>query len=235
MELLPRKKFYCKINKNRKGVISLVATNPAISTSGDIDLLVDDTKNITPTDSLEDWQKEALPFKTDPTAIGTATGLMLIDRIPEEWAHNLTDTQWAKIKRQRSLYGIPLPPLWIKVWRLILKEPDLRDSERASRGGRSIGSYQHLWNLWSEECISKYLDPMDLDLLQMVDMGLPYNQIGEIMVGKYGSNFWFKRKASSSTTPAQVVNNFLYLKLPTKLARGDLTDFVLKAIDSGRV
>lgn len=127
---------------------------------------------------------------------------MNIDYIVTEWLEALTKEQWAKIKRQNSLFGIPLPENWIKVWRFILKEPQLRDSERASRGGKALGSYTHLWNIWSEDCIAKYLDPMDKDLLNLVDRGYLYSEIGEIMLGRYGDSFWKPRKATTKTTPS---------------------------------
>lgn len=208
--------------------------NPIISGNGELPLLCDDNR-IVAYDGLEPWQAEQL---VNPVADSSKSSanicLMSIDRITSDWLDSLTKEQWAKIKRQHSLFGVPIPDDWIKVWRIILKEPQLRDAERASRGGKALGSYTHLWNLWSEECIAKYLDPMDKDLLDLVDRGYLYSEIGEIMLGRYGDKFWKPRKATTKTTPSQVVNNYLYWKLPNKIARGELTDMAKLRLRSRR-
>lgn len=200
--------------------------NPIISGNGELPLLCDDTR-IVAYDSLEQWQIDQLTSPVIGDSIAAAnTNLQSIDNIVWDWLKNLTKEEWAKIKRQNSLFGIKLPEQWIKVWRMILKEPNLRDSEAAARGGKALGSYTHLWNVWSEDCIERYLEPMDKDLLAMVDQGFLYSEIGEIMLGRYGDAFWKPRKAESKTTPSQVVNNYLYWKLPNKITRGELTDLV---------
>lgn len=193
---------------------------------GELEPLCDD-KKVVALDALEQWQIDQLtgPVEGDTTA-SSNTCLQNIDNIVWTWLRNLSKEEWAKIKRQNSLFGIKLPEEWIKVWRFILKEPSLRDSFSAAKGGRAIGSYTHIWNIWSEDCINRYLDPMDKDLLRMVDAGYLYSEIGDIMLGRYGDAFWKKRKENSKTTPSQVVNNYLYLKLPNKIARGELTDLV---------
>lgn len=200
--------------------------NPIISGNGELPLLCNDAR-VVAFDGLEPWQAEQLlnPV-TDSSKSSANICLMNIDSIVTEWLDGLTKEQWAKIKRQNSIFGIPIPDNWIKVWRFVLKEPNLRDSDRASRGGKALGSYTHLWNLWSEECIAKYLSPMDKELLALVDRGYLYSEIGDIMLGRYGDQFWKPRKANTTTTPSQVVNNYLYQKLPTKIARGELTDLV---------
>lgn len=203
--------------------------NPIISGNGEIALMCDDPK-IVAYDGLEQWQIDQLTSPVSDSKSSANICLMAIDQIPSEWVNQLTKEQWAKIKRQKSLFGIKLPDNWIKVWRCILKEPNLRDSERASRGGKALGSYTHLWNVWSEECIRRYLSPMELDLLHMVDMGLVYSEIGDIMLGRYGDAFWKPRKVNSKTTPSQVVNNYLYWKMPNKIARQELTELALSYI-----
>lgn len=203
--------------------------NPVISGNGEIALMCDDPK-IVAYDGLEQWQIDQLVTPTSDSKASANMCLQTIDQIPEEWVKGLTQTQWQKIKRQRSLFGIKLPDSWIKVWRFILKEPNLRDSERASRGGKALGSYSHLWNVWSMDCIDRYLSPMEKDLLNMVDMGIIYSEIGEIMLGRYGDKFWKTRKATSKTTPSQVVNNYLYWKMPNKIARSELTELALSYI-----
>jgi len=80
------------------------------------------------------------------------------------------------------------------------------------------------------DCIDRYLSPMEKDLLSMVDMGIIYSEIGEIMLGRYGDKFWKPRKATSKTTPSQVVNNYLYWKMPNKIARSELTELALSYI-----
>jgi hypothetical protein len=63
--------------------------------------------------------------------------------------------------------------------------------------------------------------------LRLVDEGYPYAEIGDLLLGSYGDEFWKSRKENTKTTPAQVVNNYLYLKIPNKLTRLELTDLVL--------
>lgn len=198
--------------------------NPVLKDSGEIDLIVN-TDKIVPTDGLEEWQVDQL--------VGTAASqkethtnrcLMEIEDILDEWIHSLSQYEWNKIRRQGSLWGISIPNDWVKVWRFILKEPALRDSERAVRNGRKIGTYTHLWNLWSEECIENYLSDLEKELLWYVDNGYLYQEIGELMVGKYGDEFWKPRKEKTKTTPAQVVNYYLYWKMPNKIAKKELYD-----------
>ena len=203
--------------------------NPIISGNGEIALMCDDPK-IVAYDGLEQWQIDQLTSPASDSKSSANNCLQAVDQIPIEWVNSLTPQQWAKIKRQQSLFGIKMPDQWIKVWRFILKEPNLRDSERASRGGKALGSYSHLWNVWSMDCIDRYLSYMEKDLLHMVDMGLLYSEIGEIMLGRYGDAFWKPRKANSKTTPSQVVNNYLYWKMPNKIARSELTELALTYI-----
>lgn len=204
--------------------------NPLLSGNGEIDLLADGTK-VVAFDGLEQWQIDQLisPDIGDSSSY-SSNCLMQVDYVVTEWLHSLTPEQWNKIRRQQSLFGIPLPENWVKVWRFILKEPQLRDTDRATKNGRAIGSYTHLWNMWSEECIDKYLDDLDKELLAMVDGGYLYSEIGDILLGRYGDEFWKPRKANSKTTPSQVVNNYLYWKLPNKIVRGELTSLVLARI-----
>lgn len=204
--------------------------NPILSGNGEIELLTDNTK-VVAVDGLEQWQVDQLlnPDMSDSSSY-SSNCLMQVDYVVTEWIHSLTSEQWAKIKRQQSLFGIPLPEQWVKVWRFILKEPQLRDTDRATKSGRAIGSYTHLWNMWSEECIDKYLDDLDKELLAMVDGGYLYSEIGDTLLGQYGDEFWKPRKAGSKTTPSQVVNNYLYWKLPNKIVRGELTSLVLSKI-----
>lgn len=204
--------------------------NPILSDSGELPLLCDDNR-VVAFEGLEQWQIDQLVSPMDSDSLSQANkSLQTIDSIVWDWLQQLTKEEWAKIKRQQSLYGIKLPDGWIKVWRAILKEPELRDAERAARGGRAIGSYSHIWNIWSENCIERYLPYMEKDLLQMVDSGLLYSEIGEIMLARYGDAFWKPRKVESKTTPSQVVNNYLYWKMPNRIARSELTDLVLRAL-----
>lgn len=202
-----------------------------ISGDGELPLLCDN-KKVVATDGLEQWQQEQLIN----SAVGNSKSpanhcLQSVDKIVDDWIEKLTKDQWHKIKRQRSLFGIPIPEKWVVLWRTILKEEQLRDPKRATRGGKAIGSYAHLWNLWSVECINKYLNEMEKHLLWLVDQGYLYSEVGEIMCKRYGDSFWKPRKANTSTTPAQVVNNYLYAKMPRKIARGELTDLVLQTIE----
>lgn len=201
-----------------------------ISGDGELPLLCDN-KKVVATDGLEQWQQEQLVNSAVGDSKASASFcLQTIDKIVDDWVDKLTKEQWDKIERQRSLFGIPLPDKWIVVWRTILKEEALRDPYRATRGGKAIGSYAHLWNLWAVECIDKYLDDMDKHLLQLVDHGYLYSEVGTVMCSLYGDAFWKPRKANTTTTPAQVVNNYLYGKLPKKIARGELTDRVLQLL-----
>lgn len=205
--------------------------NLSIIGDEELPLLCDNTKIIA-IDSLEPWQTDQLLCPNENDSLSQANScLQNVDLIVSDWLKDLTPQEWNKIKRQRSLYGIKLPEKWIVVWRIILKEPNLRDSERATRGGRAIGSYSHLWNIWSEECLDKYLSPMEKHLLALVDSGLLYSEIGEIMLTTYGDEFWKKRKENTKTTPSQVVNNYLYWKMPNGIARKELTDTVLNILE----
>lgn len=201
--------------------------NLIVDGRGDLPLMCDDPKFVA-FDGLESWQVDQLTDPIDKDSLSQSNmNLQAIDNIVGEWIKQLSPEEWQKIKRQKSLYGIKLPDKWIVVWRIILKEPKLRNSDLATKGGRAIGSYSHLWNLWSEECIEKYLSPMEKDLLSMVDAGLLYAEIGDIMLSRYGDDFWKPRKQNTKTTPSQVVNNYLYLKMPNKIARSELTDLIL--------
>lgn len=204
--------------------------NPVISGNGELPLLSEDTR-VVAFDGLEQWQIDQL---TSPTLGDSGSYsnscLMSIDHIVTEWLQALTKEEWAKIKRQNSLFGIKLPDNWIKVWRFILKEPDLRDAEQATRNGRGIGSFTHLWNIWAEDSIEKYLDDLEKELLALVGQGYLYSEIGEILLSKYGDEFWKPRKENSKTTPSQVVNNYLYWKMPNKIVRGELTSLALNKL-----
>lgn len=198
--------------------------NPIIQEQGEITLLCEDTR-VTSLNSLEEWQAEELveTNQKDTSQVSSAC-LKNIDKIIDQWLESLNDGEWERIRTQKSLYGITIPQDWIKVWRFILKEPNLRDSDTAAKRGRYLSSYTYIWNIWAEECIDMYLDDMDKRLLAMVDAGYPYAEIGQIMLGEYGEAFWKPRKKNTKTTPSQVVNNYLYLKLPTKIARQELYD-----------
>lgn len=204
--------------------------NPVISGNGELPLLSEDAR-VVAVDGLEQWQIDQLtnPVTDDSSSYSNAC-LMSIDHIVTEWLQNLTKEEWTKIKRQGSLFGIQLPENWIKVWRFILKEPDLRDKERSTRNGRGIGSFTHLWNIWAEDCIEKYLDDIDKELLDLVEQGYLYSEIGDILLGRYGDEFWKPRKETSKTTPSQVVNNYLYWKMPNKIVRGELTSLALSKL-----
>lgn len=206
--------------------------HPVLKGNGEIDLLSNNDK-IVAFDGLEQWQIDQL---VNPVAseVSSYSGncLQTIDRIILDWMKGLTKDDWAKIKRQKSLFGIKLPDKWVSVWRFILKEPSLRDADRASRNGCSIGTYNHLWNIWSEDCLDKYLDDIDKDLLQMADAGYLHSEIGEILLGRYGDKFWKPRKENTKTTPTQVVNNYLYWKMPNKIARQELADMILYKLNN---
>ena len=202
--------------------------NPLLPTKGEIELLIDDNKNIA-IESLEVWQVDWLLASTQETNI-TVNNLKNIDQIVTVWLSNLTKQDWIKIKRQHSLHNIPLPTQWIKVWRFILKTPNLRNASRITQLGTQIGTYQHLWNFWAEECLQKYTNDLDKELIKLVDEGYLYSEIGEILLHKYGDEFWKPRKINSKTTPAQVVNNYLFKKIPEKICRNELLDICLNQL-----
>ena len=197
--------------------------NIQLDTPGEIQLLINDPKTVQ-IDKLEPWQVDQL-LNIDPEVISTTCSLAQVDSIVEDWLDKLTPTQWAKIKQQTTLHGIPIPKDWIKVWRIILKEPSLRNSWIAARGGRKLGTYFYFWNIWAEECIEKYLSDMDKELLDMVDAGYLHSEIGNALFLKYGDEFYKPRKKNSTTTLEQVVNNYMYNKLPTKIARQELLEY----------
>lgn len=194
--------------------------NPILKNNGEIDLIVNKEK-IIPMDSLEDYQTDHLLGSINSDT-HTHRCLMEVETIIDDWLSNLTSQEWAKMYRQQSLWGIKLPEQWIKVWRFILKMPELRDSDLAVNNGRNIGTYTHLWNMWAEDCIDKYLGEMDKRILWLVDNDYLYQEIGEQMLAEYGDKFWKPRKKETKTTPAQVINYYLYWKLPNKIVRGEL-------------
>ena len=195
--------------------------NPVLKDSGEIDLIVNKEKTVQ-TDALEDWQVDQMLGTIEETDTHNHRCLMEIEDILDDWINNLEPKDWAKMRRQQSLWGIKLPENWVKVWRFILKNPSLRDAERSVANGRRIGTYTHLWNLWAEQCIDEYLNDLEKQLLWYVDNGYLYQEIGELMLAQYGEDFWKPRKKNSKTTPAQVVNNYLYWKMPNKIVRCEL-------------
>lgn len=201
-----------------------------LSTNGEIDLIVNSPKTIN-SDSLTEWQYDAL-FVDDFSSLIVRNCLAKLDAIQIDWLNMLTIEEWQKIARQKSLFGIKIPSLWIKIWRLIIKEPNLRNPERATNKGRSIGSACHIWNMWSEITLNEYSDEMDKELMRLVDYGFLYQEIGEHMLSKYGKDFWKPRKSNTKTTAAQVVNNYLYWKLPNKIARAELTAICLHKLNN---
>lgn len=206
----------------------------ALIDSGEISLLCDNP-NIVAVDAFEGQQTEFLQsVVVEDNSIGNNACLQYIDNITAKWIKGLTEEQLKKIKRQRSLYGIPIPEQWIKVWRFILKEPALRDSFSAARGGRSLSSYSYIWNVWAEECIDKYLTNIEKELLLYVDAGYLYEEIGLQLLGQYGDEFWKPRKEVTKTTPGQVVNNYLYWKMPNSIARQELTEMALLYIKNSK-
>ena len=190
---------------------------------GEITLQVE-TSRIVPLDGLEGWQVDQLNSEMvdikDTGCVGK--NLEVIDKIVDNWVAGLSEREWQKIERQGSLQGIPIPKSWVKVWSFILKEPRLRDPWRSTRNGSLVGSYQHLWNLWSSDNIYSSLDEMEKQLLDMVDMGYLYAEIGEVLLETYGDRFWKKIKENTTTTPNQIVNNYLHLRMPNKIARQEL-------------
>lgn len=197
-----------------------------IDGNGEIKLLNEDGRFIG-LEGLEQWQIDQLLNSSREDTIGQATScLQAVDTIVSKWLTQLTKEDWQKIQTHGTLRGIEIPKDWIKVWRFILKEPDLRDSEKATKSGRFVGNYIHLWNLWSEDCIKKYLTPMEQELIYLNDLGMLHSEIADFMIKKYGNDFWNKRKEDSKTTGEQVVNYYFYLKMPTTIARSELTDMV---------
>lgn len=175
-------------------------------------------------DSLEEWQFEGLTLDSskEPTV-----SLGQLDNIPIDWFNGLTAKDRLKIFSQQSLQGIKIPKEWIIMWRSVIKMPNLRDPERATKNGSRVGTDQHLWNLWSQEAIYKHLDKMELELIYLNDHGDSHTEIGCHMIAKYGDEFYKPRKEKSTTTPAKVVNYYFSTKLPTKIAKADLTEFAL--------
>ena len=203
--------------------------HPLLGESGETNLIIDDKKNIS-VNSLEDWQVDVLMRPRENAKSFASSCLIKIDYIVTRWLNSLTIEQWNKINSQKSLFGISIPKEWVVVWRFIVKTPELRDPERATRNGNSIGNYSHLWNLWSKDCISKYTTQLEKQLISLVDQGYPYGEIGIHLLGTYGDEFWKPRKEDSKTTPSQVVNNYLYQKIPNKIARKELTEICLSEL-----
>ena len=200
--------------------------NPIIGQNGEIELLCNDPRFVA-YDGLPSWQTEyLLNNPVDERDKAAEIALRKIDKITDQWIKSLRKEELNKIRRQKCLRGITIPKDWLKVWRFILKEPALRDSRSAVETS-GLGTYVYFWNVWAEQCMNKYLDEMDKDLIALVDRGYIYSEIGQILLNKYGDKFWKKRKENAQTTPGQVVNNNLYVKLPMKITRGELTQIVL--------
>lgn len=181
---------------------------------------------------FEQWQIENLEKQRvhDPKEAESSRSSIIfnrIDSIAEEWIESLTKEQLKKIVKKRSLYGIPTPKKWVEVWRAILREPSLRDSYSAAREGNGLGQTQYLWNIWAEETIDKFLNPMEKFLISLRDQGFPYDEIGKIMIERYGEKFW-KPRENTKTLLRQEVIHYFYWRLPVKIARAELTEMVLQ-------
>lgn len=200
--------------------------------NGEVKLLSEDFQKIITIDSLEEWQVDQMmhDFIERLNVSYSSHCLSKIDTLYLDWMKSLSAEHIQRIRRQRSLFGIPISKEWVMVWRMILKEPGLRDLESATRNGQYIGSFAHIWTLWAVDMIERTLSPLEKELLEMVDAGYPFFEIGETLLAKYGDEFWKKRKADSKTTSPQVVSNYMYQKLPTKLARQELTELALSTL-----
>ena len=139
--------------------------NPILSQKGEIDLICNNTQRYVPIDGLENWQADALLNDQRVEEHETATRQCLqADKIAIDWVRSLTDEEKYSIKKRKSLYGIQMPKMWIKVWRLILRNKNLRNSKKAARNGSGLNTYSYIWNLWAEDCIEKYLNDLDKEL-----------------------------------------------------------------------
>lgn len=199
--------------------------------NGEIALLTNDTRRHVAINEYEQWQVDSML----PQAGSSTSSICLkeVENIVSDWLEELTPQEWNRIGTYKSLRGIELPKKWIAVWRFILKEPRLRDSDAASNNGQHVGTYTHIWNLWSEDCIERFLGELDKELLALVDSGLPYQEIGIYLNNKYGEEFYKSRKKDPKTTLAQVVNYYLYMKLPTKIVRAELLEACLMEFARG--
>ena len=112
-------------------------------------------------DGLEEWQFDGLIVENGKEA---TVSFSQLDAIPAEWFSNLTSTQRVKIFNQQSLQGIVIPKEWIIMWRMIIKTPNLRDPNRATRNGRKVGTDLHIWNMWSRETLYNCVDDMEAEL-----------------------------------------------------------------------
>lgn len=191
---------------------------------GEIDLLCDEKKVIS-YDSFvgeDDWKMDYLDI--DETPEYDNSGLQAIDTIWKDWLKSLSMAQLKIIDANNSLTGIPFPKEWMIVWRFILKMPKLRDSMAAARNGMGLMNFAYYWCIWAEQCMDKYLTPMEKEIIKLNDAGVVREEIGAIMVEKYGDEFWKPRKAKTTTTPTQVVNQYFYQKMPNSIARKELID-----------
>jgi len=183
-----------------------------------------DKHNHVAIDGLEEWQFEGLSLEMNREA---TVSLGQLDNIPVKWFNELTPKDRLKIFNQQSLQGIKIPKEWVIMWRVIIKTPNLRDPERATRNGSKVGTDQHIWNIWSEDTLYKHVDDMEAELIRLNDWGEPHMEIGCQMIDIYGDRFYKPRKEKSTTTPAKVVNYYFSTKLPTKVARATLCEFAL--------
>ena len=202
--------------------------NPILSQEGEISLLVNDER-LHPLDGLEPWQMESMLLEIEVLNQQgcSGTGLSRVDKIVDDWLAALTQEDWSKIRRRGTLYGVKIPEKWVQVWRFILKTRSLRNPEWGYEHDRKTGTMTHLWNIWATECIDKYCDEIDKELIQMNDSGLTHHEIGVALLAKYGEIFWRPRKENPKTTPAQVVSYHLYQKIPRKIAKKELLDICL--------
>lgn len=192
-----------------------------------IELQVEKSNHIA-IDALEEWQFDSLSIDLNKEA---TVSLGQLDNIPSKWFNELTPKDRLKIFNQQSLQGITIPKEWIIMWRMIIKTPNLRDPERATRNGSKVGTDQHIWNLWSQDTLYSHIDDMEAELIRLNDWGEPHMNIGCQMIEQYGDRFYKPRKAKSTTTPAKVVNYYFSTKLPTKVARSTLCEFALHILN----
>ncbi len=195
-----------------------------------IELQVDRPNHVA-IDGLEEWQFEGLTMDLNKEA---TVSLGQLDNIPVKWFNELTPKERLKIFNQQSLQGISIPQSWIVMWRFIIKTPNLRDPERATRNGSKVGTDAHLWNLWSQDTLYKCIDEMEAELIRLNDWGEPHMEIGCEMISRYGEAFYKPRKEKSTTTPAKVVNYYFSTKLPNKVARATLCEYALQILNKNK-
>lgn len=195
--------------------------------SAEIELEVD-RPNTFQIDGSEEWQADVVwgaYYEADQLKM---TSLAPIEKIKEEWYESLTEEERQNILKKNKIPSALVSKEWMKFWRTVAKTAELRDIERAHKSGEKVGTTAHYWTIWITENFYGNLDEIEKKVVNLNDDGLSHAEIGFQMIEAYGERFYSPRKGENkgTTTPAKIVNYFFSQKIPTKIAKVTLLEYL---------